>query len=200
MRSVPPKSCCLGLASVLWLCAVPQVTAQNPAAQAAIIQEIQDGYQRLKADVEDLQTVQAKLERQILALTEEVYSLREELAKAREELTQSDTVAQLAERVRKIEQDRVRDRDEIVEQLKKLRSLLVDQPARPRGPVGTSRSASERGYVHVVREGETLSEIVKAYREAGVKVTVDDVLSANENLRPRFLQVGQEVFIPKPSP
>jgi LysM repeat protein len=48
-----------------------------------------------------------------------------------------------------------------------------------------------------VKEGDTLSAIVEAYRKAGYKITVDDVLKANRGLKPTSLRVGQKIIIPE---
>jgi LysM repeat protein len=54
----------------------------------------------------------------------------------------------------------------------------------------------EKGYEYTVQSGDTLSAIVQAYRDQGVKVTVDDVLKANPSLKPSSMRVGQKIFIP----
>ena len=57
----------------------------------------------------------------------------------------------------------------------------------------TSASAgTQRGYEHVVKAGETVSQIATAY-----KVTVKAILSANNLSNPNNLRVGQKLFIPE---
>lgn len=51
---------------------------------------------------------------------------------------------------------------------------------------------TESGYEHVVKPGETLSEIAKAY-----KVTISVVTKANNLKNPDDLRVGQKLFIPE---
>ena len=52
--------------------------------------------------------------------------------------------------------------------------------------------------IYTVQDGNTLAEIVKAYRDKGVKVTVQQVLDANPGLKATNMKVGQKIFIPKP--
>lgn len=62
-----------------------------------------------------------------------------------------------------------------------------DAPSHPR-----------KGYMYVVKAHETLSLIVEAYRDQGVKVTVAEVRKANGLGSSSKLKVGQKLFIPKP--
>ncbi|HEV3272621.1 MAG TPA: LysM peptidoglycan-binding domain-containing protein [Candidatus Methylacidiphilales bacterium] len=56
----------------------------------------------------------------------------------------------------------------------------------------------QKGYYHVVAEGETLRLICTAYREHGVDVTLSDIRKANGLTETSVLKVGQKLFIPKP--
>jgi len=49
-----------------------------------------------------------------------------------------------------------------------------------------------------VKRGDTLSTIVAACRQQGIKVTMDQVRKANPNLKSGRLLPGQKVFIPDP--
>ena len=55
----------------------------------------------------------------------------------------------------------------------------------------------EKGYYHVVVEGETVSIIAAAYRDAGVKVTSAQIRKANGLTPDSVLTPGQKLFIPK---
>ena len=77
------------------------------------------------------------------------------------------------------------------------RQELVDKLSRKMADImKTSAPAtavrSESGYEHVVKPGETLSEIAKAY---GVSVSV--ITKANSLKNPDDLRVGQKLFIPE---
>jgi len=60
----------------------------------------------------------------------------------------------------------------------------------------TSPQGIEKGYEHTVESGQSLSLIIQAYREKGVKVTQKQVLDANPGLNLNRLQPGQKIFIP----
>jgi LysM repeat protein len=55
-----------------------------------------------------------------------------------------------------------------------------------------------KGWIYVVKPHETLTLIVGAFRDQGVKVTVSEVRKANGLTSKSVLKVGQKLFIPKP--
>jgi len=78
-------------------------------------------------------------------------------------------------------------RKEMVDELSgKIVGIMRTQVAPP-GAVRT-----ESGYEHVVKAGETLSEIAKAY---GTKIDV--IIKANKLKNPDDLRLGQKLFIPE---
>jgi LysM repeat protein len=79
-----------------------------------------------------------------------------------------------------------RIRKEMVADLSQRMAKIIQSQPRP------ARAASDSGYEHVVKPGETLSEIAKAY---GVKAKV--ITSANKLKNPDDLRVGQKLFIPE---
>jgi hypothetical protein len=52
------------------------------------------------------------------------------------------------------------------------------------------------GYDFRIEPGDTLFAIANAFRERGVRVTVEEVLAANPGLEPTRLQTGQRIFVP----
>jgi regulator of replication initiation timing len=64
------------------------------------------------------------------------------------------------------------------------------------GPTETPRP--HKGWIYVVKPHETLTLIVGAFRDQGVKVTVTEVRKANGLTSKSVLKVGQKLFIPKP--
>lgn len=76
-------------------------------------------------------------------------------------------------------------------------------PAKPEVTATTDTSDQtappvQKGYYHIVGEGETLTMIANAYRAQGVRVSVADIQKANNLTDTSILQVGQKLFIPKP--
>ena len=65
-------------------------------------------------------------------------------------------------------------------------------------PTPTPPSVPRKGYYHVVASGETLTMIVAAYRDNGVRVTVAQIRKANGLTEDSELKTGQKLFIPKP--
>jgi hypothetical protein len=49
-----------------------------------------------------------------------------------------------------------------------------------------------------VQSGDTLSAIIAAYKEKGIKVTEKEIKAANPNLVPEKMRVGQKIWIPAP--
>jgi LysM repeat protein len=80
-----------------------------------------------------------------------------------------------------------RARKAMVDKLSKQVSTIVKTQA-----AATSSRRSESGYEHVVKGGETLSEIAKAY---GVRISV--ITKANKLKNPDDLRLGQTLFIPE---
>ncbi|MEZ5406019.1 MAG: LysM peptidoglycan-binding domain-containing protein [Verrucomicrobiia bacterium] len=64
----------------------------------------------------------------------------------------------------------------------------------------TNQPAQEQvGYEHVVGSGQTVSSIAKAFNEAGIKVTVKDIIQANHLDADAKVRIGQKLFILKNS-
>ena len=90
--------------------------------------------------------------------------------------------------IQDLEVVRERDKRFVVEELSRkvadLQKALTPPPA-PAAPVRGS------GYEHVVKSGETLSEIARAY-----KANVAAILKANDIRDANTIRVGQKLFIP----
>lgn len=158
------------------------------AQDAALVERVN----RLSVYVDELLADKARQQKQITDLTREVETLREEVQRARDAAGRED-VAALAEAVKRLDQKHRADMEVVAIQIEKLGSAT----AAPR-PVTPPPSRPERGYEYTVAPGNTLSAIAKAYRDKGVKVTVDDILNANPGLDPKKLTIGQVIFIPEP--
>ncbi|MBX7158001.1 MAG: LysM peptidoglycan-binding domain-containing protein [Verrucomicrobiae bacterium] len=77
---------------------------------------------------------------------------------------------------------------------------IVAKPiaTKPVAASTTNQPAQEQvGYEHVVGPGQTVSSIAKAFNEAGVKVTVKDIIQANHLDADAKVRIGQKLFIPK---
>jgi hypothetical protein len=56
----------------------------------------------------------------------------------------------------------------------------------------------EHGYIYEVQPGDSLASIVKAFADAGVFVSFDDIFRTNPGLESQRLWVGERIFIPAP--
>jgi len=148
----------------------------------------------------------AALEKEIEGISSRLAALeesdREARATARREMTrlQSEharTLQELESRIRQLEKlvaelsrQRARDREEIINTLSRSMEKAIRRYCRSGG--SPAHHLSAEGYEHVVRPGETLSEIAKAYG-----VTVQAVVDANDIPDADRLRVGQKLFIPQ---
>jgi len=165
---------------------VPQwVSAQDEATQEQI--------DRLRAEVSALQTANVDLQKRLSEVLKELQEMRLQAARPSANYAGADDVKKLAEAIEEVDRNRRADRELILGELKKLSKTVTAPVVVDRPPTAA------RGYEYVVKSGDTISAIVQAYRNEGVKVTVDDVLKANEGLNPRSLKVGQKIFIPHPT-
>jgi LysM repeat protein len=96
-------------------------------------------------------------------------------------------------RLRALDAAREKDRQELLDRLSsKMSEILRGHAASSsaRRPAAR-RQASDTGYEHEVKPGETLSAIAAAYG-----VSVKAILDNNDVKNPDRLQVGQRLFIP----
>jgi len=83
------------------------------------------------------------------------------------------------------------DKREMIKRLSAQLEKLLKQAAPPAAaPVPSGGSAT--GYEHIVRQGETISTIAKAYN-----VTPKAIIEANKIKNPSLIQIGQKLFIPE---
>lgn len=146
------------------------IQLQTRADRAAMTQDqliAQENQRRLAGRVETL-------EMEISRISRELDSLRSDLDR----------------RLATIEQKSEADKREMIARLSGELDNLVKQVAATPAPAPTGGSAY--GYEHIVRPGETLSTIAKAYN-----VTTKAIIQANGIKNPDRLSVGQKLFIPE---
>lgn len=182
--------------------------------------EKQDDIKRLSTDVESLIAANARLQKELSALTATVQGVREESAAAAGKNNVQDDLRRLAEKIQEVDKKREADKQLILDKLAEFARLLSAAPsgrsARPSNATRETNSSpsgesarldkapvSDKGYEHVVEKGEFLSTIVHAYnekfKEKGMKtLSIQQVVDANPNLKPERMRVGQKIFIPMP--
>jgi LysM repeat protein len=163
---------------------------------------------KLNGLVQDLLEDKAHQRKQIESLSREVQSLREQVSKPAGNYATADDLRMLARKVQEIDQKRIEDNERIVKKIEKLGETLASPPlgkkSKPKSDPGDNPGAGgvtpEKGFEHTVASGDTLSTIAQAYKEKGIKVTVDQILKVNPGLVPEKMKVGQKIFIPGPPP
>lgn len=134
------------------------------------------------------------------AMRGEVESLKSELVRLREEnASLSRDIAMLKSALEKSEAARVKEREVLLAEVGK---LVAATPKNGSAAADTKKtdvppSSREKGYYHTVEAGQTLSAIAAAYREKGVKVTIEDIRKANSLGPNGVIKPGQKLFIPK---
>jgi LysM repeat protein len=179
------------------------------AAPAALGQDAatQERLDKLSGQINDLIEVQRALQKQIAEVSRELDSLRSQVNRPNENNVTHNDLKPLIKAIEEVDRKRIDDAKAVQNQLANIaRSVEAAANRKPERPPsrpitdpgsGTAPSRPERGYEYEVKSGDTLSTIVQAYREQGVKVTTEQILKANPGLKPERMKVGQTVFIPK---
>ena len=112
----------------------------------------------------------------------------------------------LAEQVQEVDRKRKEDSDMIATQIQNLVKATTMAPpptppsrhtaSSPTSDEPTTPSVPSKGYEYVVKQGDTLGLILKAYREKGVKVSLSQIKAANPKMNPEVLIPREKIFIP----
>jgi LysM repeat protein len=180
-------------------------TISRAGAQDAATQQQMD---QLNGRIQDVYGVLERQSKRIDALEKQVSNLQDKLSQpAAENSASAEDLKKLAEQVQQIDKKRQDDNEQILKTLEKLnKSMGVTTPGhKPATAAPTENSTptaggnAQKGYYYEVKSGDTLSAIAKAYREQGIKVTKDQIQTANPGLNPKSLMVGKKIFIPDPN-
>lgn len=173
----------------------------SPAQDAATEERLN----KLSAEIDVLTEAKDQLNKKIDGLESEIRDLQSQVSKPTGNYASADDLKSLADAIKEVDKKRQEDNERVVQELQSISKSLAGSAAhrstpssaadvptasQPRGP--------EEGFYYNVQQGDTLALIVKAYREKGIKVTVQQVLDANSGLKATSLKVGQKIFIPKP--
>lgn len=198
---------------------VPSVPSSgNTAAAIAAKEAAEDRYQTLQASLQALQTDNEDLHSKIAALQQDIAALREAQSHAADNSGIQDQLKHLADAIQAVDKARLKDKDEIAEEIRDsiggLQKSLgntsappaPERPARTK-PVATaddSPAPAVDGFSYTIHDGDRLDLIVKAYnadyRSKGWKtITIRQAKEANPNVNWNRLLVGQKIIIPKPA-
>jgi TolA-binding protein len=191
-------------------------TFRAPAEDAATEERLN----QLNGKIEDLIAGQEAQRKRISELLKEIESVRDSQSKPNNSASQED-LKKLAEAVKEVDRKRLEDYDKIRADILKLRDVLTSSPGPSRRPTpqkepketrdakppkdseltsdpGKNPGRPEKGYEYLVKDKDTLSSIIQAYRAEHINVTLDQVLKANPGLKPEKMHIGQKIFIPAP--
>jgi LysM repeat protein len=163
---------------------------------------------KLSGQIQDLLDAQAQNGKRIDAVEHEISELRDKVNTPQvNDSASRDDLRALATQVQEIDRKRQDDRDLILKQLEKLGKVAAaplpsHKPAsiaKPPVDDTSTPAVAQTGYDYVVKEGDTLSLIAKAYRDQGVKVTRAQIKAANPKVNFDVLIPGKKIFIPDPN-
>jgi LysM repeat protein len=186
---------------------VPSSFAQDSTTAAAIAerQAAEERYKRMSADIESLLAANLSLQKKISALDAELQKVREDQAKSADNGSTAESVRKLADAIQEVDKKRESDKQKILDEVQRIvGKALTTTPVRPSKPtVSEPDSGPDKGYTHIVKEGDVLGLIVSdynaAFKEKGMKtITMKQVMAANPSVEWNKLKIGQKIFIPAP--
>jgi DNA repair exonuclease SbcCD ATPase subunit len=179
------------------LLAVPTIsTAQDAATEERL--------NKLSAQIDLLIEAKEAQNKKIDDLQGQVRDLQNQLNKPSGNYASADDLKQVADAVKEVDKKRQADNEKVLNELEKLEKTLTSGSGSRRSTTvsnpspGSEFNPNTPHMVYIVKDGDRLSEIVKAYRDQGIKVTLQQVLAANPGLKPESMKVGQKINIPAP--
>lgn len=167
-------------------------------------QELDEKYKSLAAAVRALQENQEVLQKKLDTALAELRALQERTSRTPTNLATTEELRRLAERLVELDKTRVADNKLILEKIAELAKTLKTPPPPPPTqpnppPRKPTTAREEKGYEYTVQTGDTLTRIIKEYRDAGIKVTQKAIEEANPGVDWNRLKVGQKIWIPAPA-
>lgn len=184
------------LLAVLALSVSPLVRGQDAATEERL--------NKLAGQIEDLRAGQDSLHKQVEALLKELDTLRDQAGKPTGNYAAQEDLKRVADAVKEVDQKRIDDAEKIRIELLNLRKGLLNSTAPPKKLASVTPTdvappdKPEKGFEYTIQKGDTLSTIVQAYRDKNIKISTEQILKANPELKPERLRVGQKIFIPAP--
>ena len=192
----------------LWLCLLT-FAAFNPGFARAQDAETTERLNKMDGYVQDLLAARDAQEKHIQALEKEIADLRDKLDQSgANNYASAADLQKLAGQVQELAKKQQADNDLVLKEIEKLGKIssspasshrLSADVSMPTDNLTGNTGDKQKGYWQVVGNGDTVSAIAKAYRDKGIKVTVDQILKANPGLDPKNLIVGKKIFIPAPA-
>jgi len=192
------------------LCARVTVGAQD-AATAAEREDREANYKRMLVRVDQMEDDLKTQRQRIAMLDREINTLREEVDRLK---SRNDSAAtqegfkRLAEKIEEVDKKRRADSELVFKHINDLKKgvskMAVDPaPPPPRSPkTGENGAAApdKPGYTYQIKDGDTLSRIVKELNAQNFKITQKQMMDANPTVNWNKLRIGQTVIVPASSP
>ena len=172
--------------------------ASVPAQDAAVEERLN----KLHGQIEDILAAQSQIQKQMSELARELAGVREQIASANGNLATQEDVRRLTEKLKEVDRKRAEDNELITRMIEKLGRAAPAPAPRARPVVDDTPPANgpQKGFEHVIQKGDSLSLIVQAYKDKGVKTSTTEILKANPGLNANKLIVGHKIFIPGTKP
>jgi TolA-binding protein len=211
-----------------WRLAGAQEPATGPApdatAAALARQDAEERTKRLSADVQSLldtqeliQKRQEDIRQRLDKLEVDLRSLKDDQSRASKFATQ-DELRKFVEKLKEVDEKRDADNKLILEKIKELAKVPVavappvEESHRGRGNQergnpergGPETASEEAPFVYKIQKNDQLYKVVAEYNKEFQKkgwgrITLDQVLKANPDLKPNRLIVGKTILIPVPA-
>ena len=172
-----------------------------PAQDAAVEERLNS----LSAQIDVLKEAREAQNKRIEALESQVRELQAQVSKPSGNYASAESVDSLKDAIKEVDKKRQADSENVADQLEKIRKAVISG-AGSGGRHTSAPPSTENPKVtfdpttphmeYKVQPGDSLSAIVKAYNDKGVKVTVPQVLAANPGLDPKRMKSGQKIIIP----
>jgi LysM repeat protein len=151
--------------------------------------DMQTEQARSRMEAESLRVSTSRLNEKVAGLQQAQEQMFRDIADLRRQIEQADAAgdtrrADVESRLKATEQAWEKGRQEIIDALSKRIADVMNRQSREQ-PLPVT------GYEHVVKTGETLSEIARTYG-----VSMSAVVQANNLPNPDSIRVGQKLFIP----
>lgn len=183
------------------LLAAPMI---SPAQDAAT----EERMNKLSAQIDVLVEAKEAQNKKIDALEKQINDLQAQLNKPSGNFVSSDDLKQVTDSmkdaIKEVDKKRVADNEKVLNELEKLGKTLAGGGGGRRSSSATQEvktapvDPSAPHFEYTVQPGDTLGAIVKAYREKNIKVTIQQILTANPGLKPEAMKAGQKLVIPAP--
>jgi LysM repeat protein len=174
-----------------------------PAQDAAVEERLNS----LSAQIDVLKEAKELQNKRIEALEKQVSDLQSKVSQPAGDYASNDDLKKVVDAIKEVDKKRQADREDVADQLEKLRKALIGPSGGGRRSSVTPTEAPKNTFdstaphmEYKVQSGDSLSAIIKAYRDKGVKITLSQVLAANPGLKPENMKVGQTIIIPAPAP